>query len=252
VTKKGADYSQCWASCLGDCEGVISREHLISECLFPNGGITVQGLRWCEDAPKSIPIQRFTAKILCAKHNNGLSEVDAAVKKSLDTLREAAMLFMERAGVRSRHWSVKYFNTDMLLLERWCLKTLINFNQHDGFPIDPEASEPNKPTRELVEVAFGLKNFVDPKGLYVIFREGDHFTLNEGNFSISTMRKGERLAGAEFSLWGVPFFLNLLSTAIPLPDAKLVRHNIEHCFQTFDDKQRPVKSHVVKFIYPGD
>src|ERR1017187_4370695 len=252
VTARGADYSQCWASCLGDCEGVISHEHLISECLFPDGGIMVQGLDWCKDAPNSIPIKSFTGKILCERHNNGLSEVDAAVKQSLDTLREAAILFIAREKVRARHWALKSFNADMLLLERWCLKTLINFNQHDGFPIDPEAPEPHKPTKELVEVAFGLKRFADPSGLYVIFRSGDQFTLNEGDFSISTMRMGERLAGAEFSLWGVPFFLNLLSTPYPMHGAKLLRHNIEYCFQTFDDKGRSVKSHLVKFTYPRD
>lgn len=252
VTVQSADYSQCWASCLGDCEGVISHEHLISECLFPDGGITVQGFDWCKDAPRSINIKTFTGKVLCEKHNNGLSEVDAAVKQSLDTLRDAVSLFMAREKVRARHWAVKSFNADMLLLERWCLKTLINFNQHDGFPIDPEAPEPHKPTQELVEVAFGLKRFADPSGLYVIFRSGDQFTLNEGDFSISTMRMGERLAGAEFSLWGVPFFLNLLSIPVPMHDAKLLRHNIEHCFQTFDDKRRPVKSHTVTFTYAGD
>ena len=252
MTRQGADYSQCWASCLGDCEGIISREHLISECLFPNGGITVEGLDWCKDAPMSIPIKSFTAKILCERHNNGLSEVDAAVKQSLDILREAAILFIARERIRARRWVVKSFNTDMLLLERWCLKTLINFNQHDGFPIDPEVPEPHKPTKELVEVAFGLKRFADPSGLYLILRSGDQFTLNEGDLSISTMSMGERLAGAEFSLWGVPFFLNLLTTPFPMANAKLLRHNISHCFQTFDDKRRSVKSHIVNFAYPGD
>lgn len=252
MTVPCADYSLCWASCLGDCEGVISHEHLVSECLFPDGEIIVHGLDWCKDAPKAMRIETFTGKILCEKHNNGLSEVDAAVKQSLDTLREAAILFIAREKVRARRWAVKSFNTDMLLLERWCLKTLINFNQHDGFPIDPEALEPHKPTKALVEVAFGLKRFADPSGLYVIFRSGDQFTLSEGDLSISTMRIGERLAGAEFSLWGIPFFLNLLSTPFPMDDAKFLRHNIEHRFQTFDDRRRPVTSHLVKFKYPGD
>jgi len=159
---------------------------------------------------------------------------------------------MVREKVRARHWTVKHFNTDMLLLERWCLKTLINLNQQEDFPISPEAPEPHKPTKELVEVAFGLKRFADPSGLYMIVRSGGQFTLNEGELSIGTMRMGDRLAGAEFCLWGVPFFLNLLPTPFPMQGANLLRHNIKHCFQTFDDKRRPVKSHVVKFFYPGD
>lgn len=34
----------CWAASLGDCEGKISREHLVSQALFPDGNITVSGL----------------------------------------------------------------------------------------------------------------------------------------------------------------------------------------------------------------
>ena len=252
MEEQRSDYSKCWASCLGDCEGVISHEHLVSECLFPNGDITVHRFEWCKDVPKSIHIKTLTGKILCEKHNHGLSEVDAAVKQSLDTLREAAILFIEREKIRARRWAVKYFNTDMLLLERWCLKTLININLQEGFPINPEAPEPHKPTKELVEVAFGLKRFADPSGLYLVVKSGDNFTFVEGDLSIGRMRMGERLAGADFSLWGIPFLLNLLSSPFPMADARLLRHNIEHCFQTFDDKGRPVKSHLIKFTYPGD
>jgi hypothetical protein len=43
----------CWAVSLGDCEGKISREHLVSQALFPDGNITVSGLHWCKDEPKT-------------------------------------------------------------------------------------------------------------------------------------------------------------------------------------------------------
>lgn len=38
----------CWAASLGDCEGKISWEHLVSESLLPEGGIMVRGLHWCK------------------------------------------------------------------------------------------------------------------------------------------------------------------------------------------------------------
>ena len=34
----------CWANSLGDCGGSISREHYVSECVFPSQSIFVRGL----------------------------------------------------------------------------------------------------------------------------------------------------------------------------------------------------------------
>ena len=191
------DYSRCWASCLGDCAGVISREHLISECLFPSGAINVHGFAWCKDIPKTIGVQGLTGRILCQKHNSALSEVDSGVKYSLDTICEAVELFAAREKVLSRRWNIKRFTTDMYLLERWCLKTLINFNvsQEHGLAIDPSASEPRRPTEELVKVAFGVQRFGDYKGLYAVGRSGQQVTMTEGAFNVTTKTDGVKLVG---------------------------------------------------------
>src|SRR6266852_1495873 len=80
---------QCRAPSLNDCDGGISHEHVVFKCLFPNGEITVRGFPWCREKPKSFRIERLTHQIICAKHNNELSNLDAAVKQSLDTLKKA-------------------------------------------------------------------------------------------------------------------------------------------------------------------
>ena len=72
----------CWASSLGDCGGGISREHLVSESIFPNQSIYVQGMDWCLDAPKLVRIESLTAKILCRDHNSRLSELDAVADRA--------------------------------------------------------------------------------------------------------------------------------------------------------------------------
>jgi hypothetical protein len=34
----------CWARCLGDCAGPLTKEHVISECLHEGQDVMVQGL----------------------------------------------------------------------------------------------------------------------------------------------------------------------------------------------------------------
>jgi hypothetical protein len=154
------DYSQCWANCLGDCDGGMSQEHLVSECLFEEGDINVMGLPWCKDAPKQMRIETLTDNILCRRHNTTLSKVDSASKQTLDTIADAANLFNVRSRILTRSWTIQYFTTDMWLLERWCLKTLMNIrmNSQPDYEIACDCDE-------LVRVAFGREMFTAPKGL---------------------------------------------------------------------------------------
>jgi len=103
----------------GNCNDVGSQEHIISECLYPDRSVKVQGFPWCRDEPKDLRIEKLTQQILCKKHNEQLgAEVDWASKHSRDTLGAAFNLLTVKQKVRSRHWSVKRFETNMLLLER--------------------------------------------------------------------------------------------------------------------------------------
>jgi hypothetical protein len=174
------DYSRCWANCLGDCDEGMSQEHLVSECLF-DSEVNVKGLPWCKDEQKKVPIRTLTSRILCRYHNGALSELDSGAKHTLDTLGEAFDLMRVREKIRARSWTIKYFTTDMLLLERWCLKTLININlnHRPGLPIQGDS---NRPTDELVRVAFGLDRFKPPMGLYMIATEGGRIDLVDGTY----------------------------------------------------------------------
>jgi len=253
VAEQESDYSQCWASSLGDCEGLISHEHLISKCLFPDGDINVRGFAWCKDVHKPIRIETLTGKILCEKHNGCLSEVDAAAKVSLESMMKAFAIFKVRDGLKVRRWTIKHFVVDMLLLERWCLKTLINLNHQHGWLIGTNPSEPHIPTKELVEVAFGRRRFTHSEGLYMVAKTGERITLNEGALSIGTTTDGDKLVAGRFTLWGVPFVLSILPEPINATNgATLMRRNMKHGFQTHDDKGRLVTSHFVTFTYPLD
>ena len=241
---------RCWAACLGDCNDVGSQEHIISECLYPDRSVKVQGFPWCRDEPKDLRIEKLTQQILCKKHNEQLgAEVDWASKHSRDTLGAAFNLLTVRQKVRSRHWSVKRFETNMLLLERWCVKTLINTNHQGGLKYIDD-SEPDSPPSELVEFVFGRRRFTDYKGLYMVVEKGKQISMYDDWVQITAKSQNDRLVGAKFILWGVPFYLSVLSTQVTWNSATLMRHGMKHWFQTRDDKGRNVKSHLVTFTYP--
>lgn len=246
------DYSACWASCLGDCAEGMSDEHLISECLFPSGDIFVQGYSWCKDKPKAFRVERLVKRILCRSHNGRLSSMEAAAKRSVQTLMEAFDLFMTRDALRQRRWSIKRFDVDMLMLERLFVKTLINLNHVRGWQVGDDPTHPQTPTRELVEVAFGLRRFTDAKGLYIPAKAGDNVTPREGAVRFTAVTNRERLVAGKFLLWGFPFVLSIFPDPIETNDGRyLMRHNVKHGFKTHDDKGREVVSHFVMFNYPN-
>ncbi len=243
------DYSDCWANCLGDCKEGMSQEHIVSECLF-DGEIRVKGLPWCKDKEKAMRIETLTAPILCRHHNQALSDVDTASKRTLDTLKEAIELWEARKNIRTRRWTVKYFATDMLKLERWCLKTLININLSGkpGIPVDTEGKS-TKPTDELVKIVFGIRRFTPPMGLYRIAVAGETLSIGDGHIHVTTKSLNDRLGAAEFRLWGLPFFLNLVPQPIRWEGGNLMRGAMKQWFSTWDLKNRRVKSHLITFTY---
>lgn len=65
---------KCWASGLGNCDGKITGEHLISNNLLDNK-IKVKGFKWCKEEMKEVGSSGLVSNFLCKKHNEDLSEV---------------------------------------------------------------------------------------------------------------------------------------------------------------------------------
>lgn len=58
---------KCWAATCGGCGEGPSREHLVSDCLFPAGSVHVSGFDWCKGETKSIGVNglaRHDAKLV--------------------------------------------------------------------------------------------------------------------------------------------------------------------------------------------
>lgn len=198
---------ECWATCLGDCSDKISREHIISACLFPADKIMVQGPAWCKDEPKEIGLASLTKKILCTKHNSDLSEIDAAAVEAMNALRDATRLMNLRIERKIKSPSVKRFHIDGLALERWFLKTFINIAYKGAYPIGSKSAKTWTPSPELVEIVFGRKEFVPKAGLYFLGELGDLIESSD-KIRATTYATGDgRLVGSLFYFRGFRFLL---------------------------------------------
>jgi hypothetical protein len=65
----------CWAHIIGGCSDKFSKEHYVGRKLFANKTVTTHGLH-AEIDGKSRLLTDLEAHILCATHNNLLSDVD--------------------------------------------------------------------------------------------------------------------------------------------------------------------------------
>lgn len=151
---------QCWAATLSGCGGGLSAEHLVTKALFKHPMISVAGFDWCDGEERLVSVNRLTSRCLCRRHNNMLSPVDQEVVRLDGALRDYL-------ADTSQNRTLKLSG---FLLERWLLKTAItnsvNGKLHIGVGFTD--SVPGRPSRYLVEAAFGLRPLEFCMGLYVI------------------------------------------------------------------------------------
>ncbi len=239
---------ECWAASLGDCGGGISREHLVSQSFFPEGSITVHGLHWCLGAPKTVSLASLTGHILCRTHNSRLSDLDTGIAATLRTLEASIDLYEARKRLLRRHWTIKRFRINGILLERWFLKTFINFAVVDNKWIIGEGTHPGgKPSNELVQVVFGIKKFQAKLGLHYAFFLGEEVSHRRG-LKLTPKSIGSNLLAGLFSFCGYRFFINLQSEEVREDQgSQLMYHPQRHWYQTRDDRGREVRSHEIVF-----
>lgn len=197
---------KCWAAHLGNCSNKISAEHIISDSFFrydPPHVIEVSGFRWLRGGRKIIPPSELTRNISCETHNNALSDVDMAGKEAFDVFRKVSHV----ASLRSKSNTVKQYQINGLLLERWFVKTLINMIYKDSLPIGHPLGEIGMPSNELVEIAFGLTSFQFPFGLYHIFLQDLIYSSDRIEFAPFIKHDNSYVAGGLFSFRGFKFLL---------------------------------------------
>ena len=203
---------KCWAASIGPCAGGVSREHIVSEALFSGPAVEVRGLPWCKDKPKVVGLGSLTARILCAKHNNDLSPLDAAASDAFNAIRR----FVEVHAIRSKidpraRVKVERYQIDARLLERWMLKTLINLTFESEYVLGRPGSRPGHPSNEHAAMCYGLRPFSNDAGMYVLANEGMKFKLRDViGFAPYCPHDTRVLEGACFNFAGLLLFLNLM------------------------------------------
>jgi len=219
----------CWAAALGDCSKKMSREHTVSRSLFVSDEIMVQGFPWCSTEPKKIGLSSLVAKILCEKHNNGLSELDTAALDSFNVFRDCIRLNNVRGKLkRPPMWNVKRLTIDGPRLERWFLKTLINLSFGGEWTIGRGTHPVGTVAHGLVEVAFGIRQFQDGAGLYVSARRGENIDSFD-RVSMTPLSYGHHLCAGRFNFRGFAFFLNLLPHRFQADgEANLLYRDVTH------------------------
>jgi hypothetical protein len=217
--------SKCWAECLGDCSGKISREHIFSAGVHFADEVTVQGLSWCPNGPVTVGLSSLTAKILCTKHNNDLSFADAAASATIKSFEEAIALHKFRSQYRRTDWTRRDFKVNGHELESWFLKTLINITFESEKLIGKCGTQPGIPPRELVEIAFQRCRFASPAGLYTIPSVGDNAVL-DGRLRVTIMTQSPpTIVGAVFLFAGLRYFLYLNNDFTPGPENFKFHHD---------------------------
>jgi len=139
---------RCWANKLDDCDGGISKEHIISKSILSLKHPIV--IYSDNEAPKELYHNSLRIKNLCVKHNNALSQYDKTIQilaRKLVSGRGIDNLNLEDRAIYGRS------------LEKWFAKTTINLC-HKMKP------KPEIDINAIVDVIFEESRFMYPAGLY--------------------------------------------------------------------------------------
>ncbi len=157
--RTGFRHPRCFASADANCSTQLSREHTISETLLRqielNNTAKIAGLRW--QAPEAfdiISISSLASKVLCDRHNNALSPLDAAIGKFSLVVREFDHAFRPAAQGAAVDEST-CCGAD---IQRWMIKCLV------GMTTSGNLNGAMKP--EFVDVLYARTEWPEGWGLY--------------------------------------------------------------------------------------
>jgi hypothetical protein len=151
--------------------------------------------------------------------------LDAAALHTFDSFDKAVKLIdFRKLYPPDTKWTLRTFDIDGRLLERWFLKTLINISFDKEWIIGPGSREAGKPSQELIEVAFGQRSFGQNEGLHVSVHVGYEAHLRQG-LSFAGLTDGSNLVGARFTFASLKFLLSLYPNQLHFDGgSQLIRH----------------------------
>lgn len=189
--------TKCYAESLGDCVGVITREHFISKCILERLGsrFIVDGLPWAFGSKELSPAS-FASKMLCERHNGALGELDGEALRLLDILETL--------------WAEQQVGTCVIngdLIERWAIKALAgmlssgNVSRTDGARVKdmPAADWLTQAARQhYLSVLFGERAMPDGWGFYLFLSPS--LPENQIELVLNTHPRGHPEAGLVYAI----------------------------------------------------
>ena len=189
----------CWASSLGDCAGGISGEHYVSDGVLDSESVTVIGLPWCRDEPKTIGMASAVAHILCSKHNSDLSDYD----------NEATKLSRFLVSAFRNPQQGNSIALNGLWFEKWALKTFLNLGYLRA--LHREQSKSIEPPISLVRYLYKNESIPQGIGLYHVSGPLGPENIEAGVFwnSIRTVQRPTEIVGLTMQFYGIRFVVTI-------------------------------------------
>lgn len=208
----GFAHERCYLNVTGDCSREISREHYISEAVLKKLGeiIAISGTHWIESGcTLQTSLASLTAKILCKRHNEALSPLDAEAGIFFKALLDG-IIDLDRKTLSKKR---KFHLASGEGLELWFLKVAcghyFGLAAHDGAKLK-EAYE-----IDLTQItkAFFDREWLSRCGLYFKGSTGDRLKTSS-TIGISALLDPPRkeMAGVTISLLGVEMDLIFKAT----------------------------------------
>lgn len=224
----GHSHPKCYLAETNDCSTKVSREHYISESLLAqlgeHGTVQVSGMPWQQpDETNKMGIGSLTAKILCERHNNALSQLDAEAALLFATLRTALMDLNRKTLSRKP--------IDHLVsgeaIELWMLKVACGLYFSVGMHDRVKLSETHTIDMTKVRRAFFERDWDDRGGLYFKGSKGSRITTAH-HAQFAPLSMDSRMGGARMSLLGFQLDILFDTTGTnPGPWSTLVRRPTE-------------------------
>jgi hypothetical protein len=196
----------CFARALGDCFGVPSKEHYVTEGGLELLKVALPGAPRVYEKKKGVrrlqEIGKLYARILCEKHNSGLSEFDQTFIDMM--LATEAISDAVNAGDQTP----ELFQIDGDRFERWMLKTLIGgLYSGEQWP-DLAAFHGNEPSMHWLEVLYRRKDVPRGQGFFWQPTEMKGLTFdNRDEFEVLPWMSNQTVIGLHAWFFGFHFAL---------------------------------------------
>jgi hypothetical protein len=116
----GFSHPQCYLRDTRNCCETLENEHYVSAVVLRTIGpsLCVSGFSWVRGGlSREIPVEQFTSRVLCARHNRALDRIDTEGGRFVQWIRDFCNTAITPGRAR-----VLFSGHD---IERWCLKTFL-------------------------------------------------------------------------------------------------------------------------------